>query len=243
MISPFSSLTKHRRVLPSSSLPSDSPQPLQAPPPPNPLTSGAPPGPALRDPRPGPSLTSIPELLAEELGGAGGRQEGSEQDGGEDAERAHGGGLGHAHSVRPGPAPPGTAEGGGGATAFYPPAAPRPASAALPLARARARPAPIGLPPAGRRRRRPRTLASQMAASHWLSAAANEERPRVRRETPPRPPPRSRGHVGRALLKGQAWEWRGGGEEIEGEFGDMGRGQRTRGVRESPARLCLRIAP
>lgn len=90
---PFSPLTKHQRVLPSSCLPSESPQPPQAPPP-QPLHLRSPPsGPALRDPRPGPSLTSIPELLAEELGGAGGRQEGCEQDGGEDAEGAHGGGL------------------------------------------------------------------------------------------------------------------------------------------------------
>uniref|UniRef100_A0A8C5JSF8 Ubiquitin-like domain-containing protein n=1 Tax=Junco hyemalis TaxID=40217 RepID=A0A8C5JSF8_JUNHY len=188
-----------------------------APPPPSPQEP--PPGPALSDPRPGPSLTSIPELLAEELGGAGGRQKGSEQDEGEDTEGAHGGGRsGNTRSVRPGPAPPGTAEGGGGAAAFYSPTAPRPASAALPLARARARPFPIGRAPARRRRRRPRTLASQMAASHWLSAATNEERPRVLWETPPRPPPRSGGHVGARALKGTGPR-AGGEEEIKGKFG------------------------
>ena len=95
----------------------------------------------------------------------------------------------YSHTLPPSPAAPGTAEGAAAATPFYPLATLCPASFATPLDRPRAAPASIGRPPAGRRRRRPRTFASQMAASYWLNEAANRERPRVRRETPPPPPP------------------------------------------------------
>lgn len=118
----------------------------------------------------------------------------------------------YAHTLPPSPAAPGTAEGAAAAPPFYPLASLRPAFFATPLARPRAAPAPIGRSPAGRRRRRPRTFASQMAASYWLNGAANQERPRVRRETPP-PPNLSRAPSARgngAITWGSARARRGG---------------------------------